>query len=291
MQSSVICSNREDLRQRRLDESSAARLAVSIVLFCTDDETLITTLRSLARACDSATEAGWLTEVRLMLTDHSPRAASEARIERWRQASRPIPTEYRHDPHNPGYGAGHNAAFGHMKDTDYFLVANPDVEFAEDSLVGALSFLAYRVSIGVIAPALVERAGLRPACFSYPSLTGLLLRGLGVGASASRAIARYECRHWNALEPRYDPPLMSGCCLLFRAEAYARVAGFDHSYFLYFEDFDLSLRARQAGLTSAYCPSMRVKHKGGRAVRKGWRHRIYFLRSAWRFFTTHGWQP
>lgn len=60
-------------------------------------------------------------------------------------------------------------------------------------------------------------------------------------------------------------------------------------YFLYFEDFDLSLRAGRLGL-SAYCPGMARPAFGGGVARKGWRHIACFARSAARFFNTHGWR-
>jgi len=58
---------------------------------------------------------------------------------------------------------------------------------------------------------------------------------------------------------------------------------------MYFEDYDLSLRiGREAGV--AYVPEARIVHHGGDAARKGWRHVGWFVRSAWRFFSRHGWK-
>jgi GT2 family glycosyltransferase len=58
---------------------------------------------------------------------------------------------------------------------------------------------------------------------------------------------------------------------------------------MYFEDYDLSLRlGREAKV--AFVPASRIIHHGGDASRKGARHISWFLRSAWRFFATHGWK-
>ena len=43
-------------------------------------------------------------------------------------------------------------------------------------------------------------------------------------------------------------------------------------------------------LPLAYVPAARIVHHGGEASRKGLRHVAWFLRSAWRFFATHGWK-
>jgi GT2 family glycosyltransferase len=197
--------------------------------------------------------------------------------------------QYHHNPANPGFGAGHNAAFCRAVGADFFLVANPDLAFAPEALVAGLEFFSAHPQSGVLAPLLVDADDLRPACFRPPDLLTLALRACGLTARHSRRIARYECRDWDVRQAMFDPPLLSGCCLLFRASAYRKLGGFDPRYFLYFEDFDLTLRANQLGL-SAYCPAMRVAHAGGGASRKGLRHQMHFMRSAWRFFAAHGWR-
>jgi GT2 family glycosyltransferase len=77
--------------------------------------------------------------------------------------------------------------------------------------------------------------------------------------------------------------------MVLRTALFRRIGGFDPRFFLYFEDYDLSLRVgREAAV--AYVPSVRIVHHGGEAARKGRRHVAWFVRSAWRFFATHGWK-
>ena len=65
--------------------------------------------------------------------------------------------------------------------------------------------------------------------------------------------------------------------------------GFDPSFFLYFEDYDWSMRLARV-TTTAYVPSVRIVHYGGEAARKGWRHVESFVRSGVRFYRKHGWK-
>jgi len=84
-------------------------------------------------------------------------------------------------------------------------------------------------------------------------------------------------------------PIASGCFMFVRLNVLRAVGGFSPKFFLYFEDFDLSLRlGKQAALT--YVPAVRITHAGGGAARKGSRHVMLFLRSAMTFFRTHGWK-
>lgn len=273
----------EDSRKRE-----AVSLAVSIVLYQPCQSALDRTIDSLGLALDRARATG-LRRVEVILIDHSPQPRGDiVTAIGWSQAEDDIRLHYEHVGANPGFGAGHNRAFDVCRSwADIFLVANPDLEFAPDSLAEGLAFLVKQPGVGLVAPALIGQGEtIRPSCFRYPDIVTLLARFLGGPWATSRSW-RYECRDWDAGQMAFNPPLISGCCMLFRAATFARLGGFDSRYFLYFEDFDLSLRAGRQGL-SAYLPTMRIRHAGGNAVRKGIRHHWYFVQSAWRFFRSHG---
>jgi hypothetical protein len=57
-----------------------------------------------------------------------------------------------------------------------------------------------------------------------------------------------------------DVDALTGCAMLVRRDALARLGGFDESFFSYLEDADLCLRARAAGLRVAAAPRARVAH-------------------------------
>jgi GT2 family glycosyltransferase len=129
-------------------------------------------------------------------------------------------------------------------------------------------------------------------CKRYPSVWVLFLRGFAPRALKRRfrhAIEHYEMRDLIGDQVLADVPLASGCFMLARTRLFVKVGGFDPRFFMYFEDYDLSLRlGREAGV--AYVPQARIVHHGGEAARKGWRHVGWFVASAWRFFSRHGWK-
>lgn len=53
----------------------------------------------------------------------------------------------------------------------------------------------------------------------------------------------------------------SGCCVLYPTEVLKKVGLFDDSYFLYWEDTDLSMRIRRAGYKLYFCPESFIWHK------------------------------
>jgi len=80
-----------------------------------------------------------------------------------------------------------------------------------------------------------------------------------------------------------------GAFVLARRDAIDRTGGFDPRFFLYFEDFDWSVRLNQVA-RNAFVPSVSIVHHGGGAARKGWRHVARFIGSGFRFYTKHGWR-
>ena len=77
------------------------------------------------------------------------------------------------------------------------------------------------------------------------------------------------------------------------------VLGYEYEAFLRFDPAGVDAAARSktalslrlAGrATLAYAPQARIVHHGGGASDKGWRHVRWFVGSAWRFFSRHGWR-
>lgn len=112
----------------------------------------------------------------------------------------------------------------------------------------------------------------------------------GLRAHFCNRLAHYEMRDViNDHDIVWDPPIVSGCFMLFRTEVLKKLGGFDPRYFLYFEDYDLSLRTHDVARV-AYVPSVRVIHHGGGASRKGFAHIRMFAASAFKFYNRFGWR-
>ena len=86
-----------------------------------------------------------------------------------------------------------------------------------------------------------------------------------------------------------DIPLVSGCCMFTDTKSLKQAGGFDEGYFLYFEDFDLSIRIKKFG-SLVYAPSVQIRHAGGQAARKGFETHCAICKVRFRFFSLHGWR-
>jgi GT2 family glycosyltransferase len=79
-----------------------------------------------------------------------------------------------------------------------------------------------------------------------------------------------------------------GAFLLIRRPLFEQLGGFDERFFLYYEDADLCLRARQAGWDVVHFAGAGVRHAGAGSTRKVKAWRLYqLLKSRIQFIAKH----
>lgn len=271
-----------------------ASLSVSIVTFAPDLARVRETVRTLSSALAHAQATGKLGEVELTLVDNGPNMPDRFALEGLlRDEIRgTVRCKVLSGHGNVGYGKGHNLAL-RDSNAEFHLVLNPDVALEAEAINEALLYMAGNPDVVILAPQARDPSGeLLHLCKRYPSVLDLLLRGFAPTAAKRwfRArLERYEMREFPADEPLKGISIVSGSFMFCRRALIAEIGGFSESFFLYFEDFDLSLRAAARG-ELAWVPSVRITHYGGNASRKGWRHVGLFARSAITFFNRHGWK-
>ncbi len=283
-------------RERKEGDRSKRRVHISIVCYASKESELRETLSSLVTSCNEALNKGAIDFIDVVLVDNGPSANEVEKLQRLVRAcdagaTTGLALTISGDAVNRGFGGGHNLTLSST--SDFHLILNPDVEIAANALCEALQFMSNNDACGLLAPSIFDGNGNREyLCKRYPSVFDLLIRGFAPrwmrGFFADR-LARYEMRDLIGDEVVWSPPIVSGCFMLIRTSILKKLNGFDPAYFLYFEDFDLSLRAARE-CKIAYVPSVKIIHHGGYAASKGWRHIVMFVRSAVTFFNRHGWK-
>jgi GT2 family glycosyltransferase len=266
-------------------------LSISVVVYRPDLAELTSTLASLGAACEVVHASRPGLPVTLYLVDNGGLPDVRAVLDALR--ARGVTSTILTGHGNVGYGRGHNLAI-EQATSRYHLVLNPDIDLDRDALVRALDFFEANQDAGLLTPWIGDERGHQQfLCRRYPTLLDLFVRGFlprSVRRLFARRLARYEMRDLiNERDIVWDPPIVSGCFMLFRTTVLRKLAGFDTRYFLYFEDYDLSLRAHDVARV-VYAPAVRVLHHGGGAARKGSAHIRMFAASAYKFFNRFGWK-
>jgi GT2 family glycosyltransferase len=273
------------------NSSSLPELAITVVLFHSDLEQFEELLASVAKSLRNAK----LPAVTMICVDNSVDAdyaqGGRAICDRW-QGAAGLSIEWISTAVNGGYGAGHN--FGLRRVSSRFhLILNPDVALDERAISEALQLLNRHSEVVLLAPVGADAEG-QPEYLAkaFPSVWVLALRAFAPGwllRLTAKGLDRYEMRQLDQTQDTRVIELASGCCMWVRRDALDRVGGFNESFFLYFEDYDLSMRLQQLG-ELIESQRVRIIHHGGDAARKGWRHIGWFAAGAIRFFNRWGWR-
>jgi GT2 family glycosyltransferase len=163
---------------------------------------------------------------------------------------------------NPGFGAANNAGLQHAAH-DVTVLVNPDCELIDGS-IGALADRA-RAADALLVPRLLERDGaVQRSAHPVPGGVGALLPAVWPPGAMPRAM-REHFEPWRAAAPRRVGWAIAACVAA-RTGLLRRLGPFDPTAFLFYEDLELCLRARAAGVPVELRPEVRVVHDGGHAT-------------------------
>jgi N-acetylglucosaminyl-diphospho-decaprenol L-rhamnosyltransferase len=163
---------------------------------------------------------------------------------------------------NRGFGAGCNAGL-ELVEAPVTALVNPDVELLDAGLAELAA--EAETAEALLAPRLLNidgsvqdsahpppgrLEGLVPALLPRPLLPGPLRR-------------RYE--PWRSGAPRTVGWAVAAC-LVARTDILGRLGPFDPAAFLFYEDMELGLRARRAGIPTLLRPDVELRHRGSGSV-------------------------
>lgn len=174
---------------------------------------------------------------------------------------------------NDGYAAGINRAALAAPPAPALLILNPDATLDPDAVPRMLEVLRRRTGTGIVAPRVREEDGrLSPTLRRGPTLArvgGLSFTGLPVFAERIEIPGEYEREH--------EVDWAVGAILLVDRRCFETLHGLDESYFLYSEETDFSLRARDAGWATVYTPAAGGMHVGGGSGENATTHTMQML--------------
>jgi N-acetylglucosaminyl-diphospho-decaprenol L-rhamnosyltransferase len=173
---------------------------------------------------------------------------------------------------NVGYAAGINRGVREAAGSDAILVLNPDARLHARSVAPLLQAL-HEPHTGIVAPQVRSPDGsLELSLRRKPTL----LRALGLTRTGIPALSEYVGAAGEYAHPHVVDWALGAALLMSRA-CFDALDGWDESYFLYSEETDLSLRARDIGLLTRYEPRSVAVHIGGQSGRNDKTHAMQII--------------
>ena len=163
---------------------------------------------------------------------------------------------------NLGYAAGNNIGvrFSLERMADYVLLLNNDTEVENDFLAKLVEVAESEEKIGIISPVILD-GRTKEVWFSG----GEILWN------------KMSSRHKQNIpaEDYYESEFITGCSMLVKASVFREIGLVDEDYFLYWEDADFSLRAKNNGFRNVVVSSSWVYHF--EESEKNPKNKIYWL--------------
>ncbi|MDE2578165.1 MAG: glycosyltransferase family 2 protein [Hyphomicrobiales bacterium] len=170
----------------------------------------------------------------------------------------------------------------------YLLFFNPDAQLLDNSIGQAAAFLDAHPEYGVCGVQLKGEDGLiQRHCARFPDATMIVGGALGLDRIAPKIfppmhMTDFDHRHSRAVDHTI------GAFYMIRRALFEKIGGFDERFFVYLEDLDLSLRARDAGQPVYYLAEAVAFHKGGGTSEQVKARRLFYsLRSKLLFALKH----
>ena len=149
-----------------------------------------------------------------------------------------------------GFGVNHNKAFEAFP-SDIFIILNPDVMFIEPFDMD--QFLFGACSREVLSPVLVDRERMA-LDFCRPMITPSALLRRWFKRSSTNSYIDFD---W-----------FSGAFICMQSKMFYELRGFDENFFMYVEDCDLCVRAREVGANLRVIHTHSLVHLANRGSRK-----------------------
>jgi len=152
----------------------------------------------------------------------------------------------------------------------YLFLLNPDTKLYPGVIKALVDYADQHDDVGAVGPRLLNPDGsLQRSCWrNYPGIRMLLIDALYLWKIPWLPLTRYSEYTPGELTDIREVDHMQGAGLLIRRTLWERLAGFDEQYFMYLEETDWCLRAKQAGCRLVYYPKVEMMHYGQTSAHK-----------------------
>lgn len=184
---------------------------------------------------------------------------------------------------NIGFGAGHNQVLPFLE-SDYHCVVNPDILLKDNAVDRMAEYMNEHDNVVLLSPKICypdgreQILGKRNPHFLYILANHRWDRV----SSPNKVIRRYAM-----LDEDYSKPFeienATGCFMMFKTDTFKALSGFDDRYFMYFEDCDITRRARKLGKVLHF-PQATIYHAWARGSKSNRNLLVIHIQSMLKYY-------
>lgn len=251
----------QTLRYQPFHETRKPKYDIAVVTV-SHDELNDVYLQSMKRAMESTA-----LKVQLIVVDNDSKKY---------RANELVASVIQHDAtvilRNGDFGFGRSSNRGADEaDAEYIFFLNPDTNLCDEKIFDVLyRFMKERPKVGIIAPKILYFDGrLQETCRRFPKWylpfvqrTSLKDSAFGKAYAASFQMQDYDHEHLRMVD------WAQGSALFLSKALYDELGGFDHRFWMYFEDIDLCRRSWDLGRPVYYVPEVKIQHAHGKESAK-----------------------
>ncbi len=186
-------------------------------------------------------------------------------------------------PKNKGFGHGHNQVLNKIS-SDYHVILNPDITFNTNILDDLSSYLDANPEAVIVSPAILNSDGTPQDLPKHNPKIKYLISGRmeHLGSIFKKWRSEYTYRD-KLIKGPIEVDFCSGCFIMIKTEVFKKLNGFDERFFMYFEDADLTRRAKKYG-KAIFNPLLKATHSWERTSSKQFKYMCIHISSMIKYF-------
>lgn len=170
---------------------------------------------------------------------------------------------------NLGFAGGNNIGIKYAinDEVDYVLLINNDTTVEENFLNELVNVGESDKKTGILGPKICYYDEPKIIWSAGGNVNWLKNKGVHIGLN------EVDRGQYNKTK---EADYLTGCCLLIKREVIEKIGVLSEDYFLYYEDTDFCLRAKNAGYKCVFVSGSKIYHKVSRSTKPGSSSYIYY---------------
>ena len=190
---------------------------------------------------------------------------------------------------NHGFGKACNQGSDFIKDKEHLLFLNPDTVLSTNTIIDSLSFLQKDKNISILGLCHTDIKGkIKPSCSRTPTVKRIFWDIFGLSKMLPKVFKPATVMTDNNHKKSMFVDQVMGAFMLMQTKVFEKVDKFDTDFFVYYEDADFALRAKNMGFKSYYNANIKIIHHGRGTTEKISDISLFYnLRSRIQFVNKH----